>query len=1179
MDPITIVSCVAAGIKLSGEISGAIYTFVHETSHVDETFKIFADEIQSLSRLLKAIVTNLSHPLLDLSKLSTPQGGGGLQEIWEAIYGSVEDCRQYLEKLRVVVLKVQGKKDNDDLLSRTKRTIDMKLNKHEITAFRQALRSHQNDLNTAVVMLNVYLSYQSPAQIQSNLAAQVGMLRDLILQIPEAVSLQTGPREPIGSNSSVVLKKAAEKIFSNASVVSDKRSTIWGGSQRDFTTGSEFGEPLTQVEMSGIAMWQSNVDPAANESISSGPSTYSGPSVFSAAGTTSTIMEASSDDEGEIEADLVTHALSVADKFYGQQQYGRAVDKYRYALGRADGLDMTRREHLTQLKVAPVKLAKSLLEEGKFEESEKLLLGIVREHSTSDTHAAAILDASYHLGQMCLKKEDYKNAITYSLKTFTGRRRLLGKDAQATQDAVRTLVAAYVANGDEDEADAWSEMLAARSQSTNANPRVSTGDMSSLAAVVDTTGSVQTPPGNAASIAQASTPEGAVIRVLSSAGFVNNFNAMEAMKWAISQGQAGVVSVLLSGLTVTYDQIDHNGSLKPKSVIKSISINSIGEDNLTALMAAAKFGHENIVSLLVERKADLEVANRDGETALTIAVASNQLTAANSLLAAGANANVVTSNGISSLQRAIEAQREEMVSSLLLEGANPNFEVLIQGNDKVTPLILAAIKGNDRIVGHLSSHRAKIEAASTANRRTALGYAAGAPHKSTKVVEVLLRHKANVLARDRFGLSPLALAVNAGSAEICRLLLQNRSPINIADEEGRTEIMAAVSLGNDSIARLLLEHGATVEAEDRSGQDPLTVASRRNDEAMAKLLINFGARMKPMNNNHSQALLDAISRRHVAIARMLVEAGASARMSDPEGRAALGLAIRSEWVDIVQILLDVCRVPVEPVLGATSTVSPLEEAVATGNYDIVKLLLRSRALVEPPVPRFGPLHLAVANGSEPIVQILLQYAKNPNILKFLDPQPMGGRPSAQAVSNRILISPLMRATIKNDLQIMQTLLKYKANPNFFAQNSALLVNTGSSIDTTKASTPLIYAAIHNNAEAARLLISHGADINYRDFAKRTPLKVAVPMLADAMRIWADDYTAEKTQKKLEAKGKRLDVPRTDSSDAVSVDRLTLNSQNTEMSVETKSTTGSQGEGSQKKMAIGGRFLNRFSSKR
>ena len=103
------------------------------------------------------------------------------------------------------------------------------------------------------------------------------------------------------------------------------------------------------------------------------------------------------------------------------------------------------------------------------------------------------------------------------------------------------------------------------------------------------------------------------------------------------------------------------------------------------MMAAASFGDERLVKLLIDHKANVNIGNKFGMTALMYA---RGFAALRMLIAAGASVNDKNLTGETALYYATQRADPDAVRALLEAGANVNAK-----NDKgVSPLHLAQLE-------------------------------------------------------------------------------------------------------------------------------------------------------------------------------------------------------------------------------------------------------------------------------------------------------------------------------------------------------------------------------------------------------------------------------------------------------------------------------------------------------
>lgn len=334
-----------------------------------------------------------------------------------------------------------------------------------------------------------------------------------------------------------------------------------------------------------------------------------------------------------------------------------------------------------------------------------------------------------------------------------------------------------------------------------------------------------------------------------------------------------------------------------------LEINSLDETGRTPLALAAAAGQRDIVDLLLERGALVNVANDRGAATLHYAASRGDSQIVRVLIEQRAVVNARAIGCATPLCWASSAGRRDAAEVLVAHGANVNAECI----DLWTPLYRAASSGD------------------------------------LELVRLLLDHGAQVNMQCIEGKSPLHNAVGSGSEDIVGLLIDSGAEVEARDVLGRSPLWMAVENGHTGIAALLLESGAEIYPNDfESGQTPLHQAALRGYGNLVDLLIGSGAdpEMSDAEGRTPAGLAQTYG--HIDLARALVPAR---RRGDPptlrqerpsplhyslkEGEAAIwylggyGVAVKTRSHLIVLDYSEASALPDQPSL-ANGHISPAE---------------------------------------------------------------------------------------------------------------------------------------------------------------------------------------------------------------------------------------------------------------
>jgi RNA polymerase sigma factor (sigma-70 family) len=249
---------------------------------------------------------------------------------------------------------------------------------------------------------------------------------------------------------------------------------------------------------------------------------------------------------------------------------------------------------------------------------------------------------------------------------------------------------------------------------------------------------------------------------------------------------------------------------------------------------------------------------------------------------------------------------------------------------------------------------------------------------------------------------PLTIAVGTGHLPIVTLLIAKRAPL--ARTQGRPSFVALAAIeGHHAVVDALRQAGAEVDifalcalgdtegvharlAEDRSlvhvrtadGKTPLHFA---RSVAVAERLIQDGADLNAVDDTGQTPLQwIAATGRYKALANSLKAHGARAESSDIFWACAYGdLAAVRRFLEVDRSVVTARRPSGVSVHAVAVGLTPLHEAAARGEDDIVELLLASGAEVHARggQNKSAPLHAAAAGGHASTVRILLASGADP----------------------------------------------------------------------------------------------------------------------------------------------------------------------------------------------------------
>ncbi len=471
-------------------------------------------------------------------------------------------------------------------------------------------------------------------------------------------------------------------------------------------------------------------------------------------------------------------------------------------------------------------------------------------------------------------------------------------------------------------------------------------------------------------------------------------------------------------------------------------VNLAQSDGATAIQWAAYRNDTAMADLLIAAKADVKIPNRDGATALRLASVNGSADMIDRLIKAGANANETGPNGETPLMFASRNGNPAAIKALVAAKADVNAKEKVRGT---TPLMWAAEQSHPEAVAVLVAAGADVSARS---------------NNDTKGNSAYLANPVKQRLKSGFGVQGDNFGKNKGGQAKGKGKALPTSP---------DDVQAAVLAGTVDVAAL---DAAALEAAFGRTRDtqggalsPLVFAARQNCIECAKLLLDAGANVNQTTNYGWSPLLTATQNRNYKLASLLLDRGANPNLKNNGGWSPLYIATDNRNIEI-------------------------------GDY---------------PTPKADIDHLEY-------IKLLLSKGADPNIrvcgtrsnAAATDPAQQCVGDSTETRTNFTMqwlfedgSTPFIRAAQSSDIDLMKVLLAAGADPKIRTAHDVTALNVASGIAWVEGVTFEWSRA--KNVEAVKMLLDLGINPKQADDEGRTALHGAahkgrnevVQMLVDA----------------------------------------------------------------------------------
>jgi ankyrin repeat protein len=369
---------------------------------------------------------------------------------------------------------------------------------------------------------------------------------------------------------------------------------------------------------------------------------------------------------------------------------------------------------------------------------------------------------------------------------------------------------------------------------------------------------------------------------------VKNSRGQKPLFYAIAAGHRDVAELLISkGAEVNVKNktgqapLDFALSQNRKDIVEFL----IAE---ASIHKAASLGDVDRVRSCLEKGADVNAKDKDGQTALHMAASNKRKEVAELLLSRGADINAKDGKDYTPLFCAIWKEDQDIVKLLVTKGADVSYTP----KDDYPPLHYAVWNEDVNTVRLLVDHGAKFD---VKDRDGSTAFREAASQGARELLQVFITKGADV--------STLPLAACVGDLGRMKALVEKGADIKAKDELGWTPLYWAALTGQTEAAEFLVARGADVQAKTKDEATPLHQAASAGEVRLVELLIFKGAGVNVKDKRGNTPLHRAVLSGHKAVVELLIARGADASIRDNQGRTALNLAERQrDRTEIAEML-------------------------------------------------------------------------------------------------------------------------------------------------------------------------------------------------------------------------------------------------------------------------------------
>jgi ankyrin repeat protein len=537
--------------------------------------------------------------------------------------------------------------------------------------------------------------------------------------------------------------------------------------------------------------------------------------------------------------------------------------------------------------------------------------------------------------------------------------------------------------------------------------------------------------------------------------FIRNIQGKTALYIAIEEKRKEIIPLLLSygseifaaentGITPFALAVRDGEEIFEMLVTEDTVNQRDGAGNTMLHSTVRNRGAPHHIGIILDKHAIVDARNREGDTALHIAVRMNLREDGEFLISRGASIFSANAIGDSPLFNALTAS-----SGIRYWIINPN-----------------TIEAKDGLGNNM------------------LHYAA--QWKLNNAIPIIIQRGVPVDSTNATGETPLFMAVKSNSPSTIKALLDNNASLKAADSQGYSLLHTAVRWNAVDSASFLIASGIDINAHSLNGDTALHNAVTLGMTEIDSLLISEGANLEVRNIDGNTPFMEAVKTGLMPTIEKLAANGADPNTRNIRGDTPLHTAVTADRQDIVTQLL---RMRANIHARNTSNRTPFQLSLGISSRMTSVLLTRDR-INTPDDMGNSVLHIALHEKSSP--EIIKAIISRGGRINTVDNN--GKTPLRTAVDLGLLEQAKILADAGADPFLSAVDNKSPADIAFTKGEPCIrAIFSGSAINAkdNSSNTILHHAARFGTPQIITALLELGANKSIRNISSEAPVDIAV----------------------------------------------------------------------------------------